>query len=149
MPEENLTQYDEELEDEQETSADEELEILDFDLETLTLEGKDAVIERTIEFYDIRDNKKKKMRINVRPLTKKEKTEIERRLGKKNSKLNLEELLCEKGLLDKDGMRYDINQIRKLPSGVVANIAQEIRYISGEFTDRFEDKAITELFGGS
>lgn len=149
MPEENLPQYDEELEDEQETSADEELEILDFDLETLTLEGKDAVIERTIEFYDIRDNKKKKMRINVRPLTKKEKTEIERRLGKKNSKLNLEELLCEKGLLDKDGMRYDINQIRKLPSGVVANIAQEIRYISGEFTDRFEDKAISTLFGGS
>jgi len=129
---------------------DEELETVDFDLEKLILEGKDAVMEREIEFFDMEDSKKKKMKVYVKPLSRGDRGDIDKAIAdnkNKKGKKNIIDLICALGLCySKNGEGVGLSEIRALPDGVAKSIADEIKFISGEFTDRFEDKAIQQLF---
>jgi len=158
MVKDEITEYDEDFPDEDEFESEEKelLEVLDeFDLEALISQGKDAKIRREIEFFDIRDQKKKKMPIYVRPITKGERNEINRLISRKNkganlNKISLEERICQKGWLDQNGMLIaEISTIKSLPDGVADSIAEEINFVSGSFKNRFEDKYIDRVFGGS
>ena len=100
------------------------------DLKSLVLDGKDAVIDREIEIFDIEELVKKIYPVKVMPITSKDRTDIEKAIQKKNSKYSMNQLLCLKGALDEDGMRLDISVIKSLPIGTVEAIADQIRFVS-------------------
>ena len=154
MVKDETEEYTEEYSEDEDyqVDPDEALEVLDFDFERLITEGKDAIIEREIEFFDIETQKKMKMKVFVKPITRAERSIIERKISDKKRKIAavLTELLCEYGWVrNKEGIRFGIEDIRKAPDGVANSVANEINFISGQFTDRWQDAAIDKVFGSS
>jgi hypothetical protein len=131
----------------------EELEVLpDFDMEKLILDGKDAVLRREVEFFDLTDSKKKRMPVYVKPLSRGERgaidKEIARKVKGKSSNKNVIDMICAFGfVMNEKGTPFNISVIREMPDGFVKNVSEEIKFISGDFKDRFEDKAIDKIFG--
>jgi hypothetical protein len=132
----------------------------EFELEALILEGKDALIDRSIVFFSVEDQRKKKMPITISPISKKVRGQIVRKVQSKNNRSTVEELTLleclyknDKPMKDvkvtlKDGKTLEgIELIRAMPDGVVDSIYEEVKQISSLFTDRFEDKAIDKVFG--
>ena len=112
------------------------------------VEGKDAVLIRNIEFFDLEDGKKKKMPVYLKPLSRGDRGAIDRAIAKKDNNKNLIDLICALGMcMDEKGKPIDISVIREMEDGFVKSVADEIKFISGEFTDRWEDKAIQQVFG--
>lgn len=143
--------YPEDIE-ETEIDPEEVLEVLDFDFERLVVEGKNAIIEQEIEFFDINTQKKAKMIVFVKPITRAERSTIERKISDKKRKVkaNLVELLCEYGWVhNQDGIKIPLEDIRKVQDGAVEAIAEKINYVSGKFTDSWQDAAIDRVFGSS
>jgi len=136
---------------------DEILEELDeFDFERLVVEGKDSVLKREIVFFDLKTQQKMKMPVYIKPLSRMDRNRIEKAISKKNTngrgkkvaQRNFIEMVCEAGWVQNtDGVKIPLEDIRKVSDGATAAISEEIRFISGEFEDRFETKAIKELFG--
>ena len=145
----DLLEEDEEEEEIQTANLiEEELETVPFDLEKLLLEGKDAILTREIEFFDTDDGKKKKMEVYIKPLSRGERGQIDRAVAKKNTTKNIVELICAFcWCMDKKGAPMDLSIIREMPDGVAKSVSEEIKFISGDFKDRFEDKAIDKIFG--
>jgi|GEM_PF-3625860 len=119
-------------------------DIDDLDLEALIVEGKEAIIEDVIEIYNIKTKSVEKRRIYLRPIPHDEWSKAVRSTGK-NSKKDLEEIVCAKSWLDKDGMPYEISKIKKAPKGVVTQVYEKIKLISGQLTDPFEEKYLNKL----
>lgn len=146
-------EFNEDIPEEVDVDIDEVLETLPiFDFERLISEGKDAIIEREIEFFDIKTKTKMKMPVFVKPITRAQRNIIERKISDNKRKVsaNLTELLCEYGWVqNKDGVKFDPDDIRKVPDGVTESVADEIKYISGGFIDRWQDAALDKVFGSS
>lgn len=125
--------------------TDNELEKLDeFDLEALIVEGKEAIIKRGIEFFDTTEQKIKQMPVYLKPLSHSEWESLARLTGKK-SKKSIEQLVCAKGLVEPDGMEIPISTIRRMQKGAVSSIYEEIKIISGQTKDRFEEQFIEKM----
>ena len=124
--------------------VEEEEEISDFNLEALIVEGTDAIIERKIEYFDTDAQKTRKMKIYVQPLAHAEWERMARLTGKK-SKKSIEELVCSKGLVEPDGMEIPLSAIRRMQKGVVSSAYEEIKIVSGQTNDRFEEKFIEKI----
>lgn len=123
-----------------------EEEIIDeFDLEALIVEGKDANIIEEIEFFNIKSQKKARMKVNIRPISRGKWSEFVRASTKKKSTKELEELVCAECWLDPDGMPIELSKIRKMQKGAVTAVYEKIKYISGIFNDPFEEKFIDKL----
>ena len=139
---------EDEFEEIPEDEIEDELETLPFSLEKLILEGKDAILTRDIEFFDTEDGKKKKMEVYIKPLSRGDRGDIDRAIARKNNNKNIVDIICSKSwVMDEKGTAIDISIIRDMPDGVAKSVADEIKFISGEFVDRFEDKAIDKIFG--
>lgn len=116
----------------------------EFEVEALIIEGKDARIEDKIEFYDINTKTTKKMRIYIQPYTHDEWNKAVRKT-RKNERTDLEELICSKCWLDKDGMPLPLSKIKAMQKGVVTQVYEKIKIISGQLNDPFEEKYLKKL----
>lgn len=119
-------------------------DIDDLDLEALIVEGKEAVIEDTIEIYNIKTKSVEKRRIHIRPIPHDEWTKAVRATGK-NSQKDLEQIVCAHCWLRKDGMPYELSKIKEAPKGIVTQVYEKIKLISGQLKDPFEEKYLDKL----
>lgn len=119
-------------------------DIDDLDLEALIVEGKEAIIEDTIEIYNLKTKSVEKRRIYLRPIPHVEWSQAIRSTGK-NSQKDLEEIVCAKSWLDKDGMPYPISKIKEAPKGIVTQVYEKIKLISGQLNDPFEEKYLNKI----
>lgn len=119
-------------------------DINDFELEALIVEGKEAMIEDEIELYVPETRKTKRMRIYLQPISHSEWSAAVRSTGKKSNK-DLEEIVCSKCWLDKDGMPIPLSKIKAMQKGVVTQVYEKIKLISGQLSDPFEEKYLSKL----
>ena len=119
-------------------------DIEELDLEALIVEGKDAIIDDVVEIYNVKTKAVEKRRIHIRPISHDEWSKAVRATGK-NSKKDLEEIVCAKSWLDKDGMPYELSKIKGAPKGLVTQTYEKIKLISGQLTDPFEEKYLNKL----
>lgn len=137
--------------DENENQEDEEnnAELRDFDLELLIVEGKDAIIDREVAFFNTETKKQEKMIQPLKPVQHTEWVKAEAILQKKSkqSVKDFKGAIVSKGWVKPDGTPIPLSVIRKLAEGTVDNIYEEIKIISGKFEDRTEDKLLDKLAG--
>lgn len=119
-------------------------DIDDFNLEALIVEGKDTVIEDEIELYNPQTKKIRRMRVYMRPISHSEWSKAVRSTGK-NSKKDLEEMICAKSWVDQEGMPIEISKIKAMQKGVVTQVYEKIKIISGQLTDPFEEKYLEKI----
>lgn len=119
-------------------------DIDDFNLEALIVEGKETVIEDEIELYNPETKETKKMRVYLRPVSHAEWSQSVRSTGK-NSKKDLEEIICSKAWLTPDGMPIELSKIKAMQKGVVTQVYEKIKIISGQLTDPFEEKYLEKI----
>lgn len=119
-------------------------DIDDFNLEALIVEGKETVIEDEIELYNPQTKETKKMRVYLRPVSHSEWSQSVRSTGK-NSKKDLEEIICSKAWLTPEGMPIELSKIKAMQKGVVTQIYEKIKIISGQLTDPFEEKYLNKI----
>jgi len=119
-------------------------DIDDFDLEALIVEGKETIIEDEIELYIPEKKATKRMKVYLRPVSHSEWSTSVRSTGK-NSKKDLEEIICSKAWLDKEGMPIPLSKIKDMQKGVVTQVYEKIKLISGQLTDPFEEKYLEKI----
>jgi len=119
-------------------------DIDDFNLEALIVGGKETVFEDEIELYNPQTKNTKKMRIHIKPISHSEWSAAARATGKKSNK-DLEELVCAQCWVQPDGMPIEISKIKAMQKGVVTQVYEKIKIISGQLTDPFEQKYLKEL----
>lgn len=148
MTKEEITDlYSEEI-PEQEEDKQEEDDILDFNLEELIVEGKNAVIERVIEFFNIETHKIQKMRIYVTPLPYSEIQSMERAIARDKKKIkDIRMMACTKAWVEPDGMPIEQSKIRQMAEGIPKAVYEEIKIVSGRIHDASEDKLIEKMAG--
>ena len=123
-------------------------EVIDpFDLEALIAEGTDAILKRDIEYFSVKHNAIRRMEINIRPISHSEWERMARLTGKKDKK-NIEQLICSKGWLDMDDMPIELSKIKTMEKGVVTSVYEEIKIVSGQTQDIFQDKFIQQIREG-
>lgn len=131
--------------DKEESKGIEDLgDVDDLDLEALIVEGSEAIIEDVIEIYNPKTKSVEKRRIYMRPIPHDEWSKAVRATGK-NSKKDLEQIVCAKCWLRSDGMPYEVTTIKKAPKGVVTQVYEKIKVISGQLKDPFEEKYLDKL----
>ena len=135
----------EEVPDVEREEEDEEID--DFDMEALIVSGTDADVERVVKYFDLKTKKIRKMRVNLRPVSHAVWESKARQTGKKSNK-SMEQMICSKGWLYPDGMPIEIEDIRAMAKGVVTSVFEEIKEISGQTENKFEDKFIQQLSNG-
>lgn len=116
----------------------------DFDLEALIVEGKDTIIEDEIELYNPETKETRRMRVFIKPISHSEWSQSVRSTGK-NSKKDLEEIICSKAWLTPDGMPIELSKIKSMQKGVVTQVYEKIKIVSGQLTDPFEEKYLEKL----
>ena len=126
---------------------EEDEEIDDFDMEALIVSGTDADVERVVKYFDLKTKKIRKMRVNLRPVSHAVWESKARQTGK-NSNKSMEQMICSKGWLYPDGMPIEIEDISAMAKGVVTSVFEEIKEISGQTENKFEDKFIQQLSNG-
>lgn len=119
-------------------------DIEELDLEALIVEGKEAVIDDVVEIYDIKTKSVQKRRIHIRPIPHDEWSKAVRKTGK-NSKKDLEQIICSQSWLNKDGMPYELSKIKGSPKGLVTQVYEKIKIVSGQLTDPFEEKYLDKI----
>lgn len=119
-------------------------DISDFDLEALIVEGKKTRFEDEIELYNPKTKKTERMRIHIKPISHAEWSGAARSTGK-NSQKDLEELVCAKCWLMPDGMPIELSKIKGMQKGVVTQVYEKIKIISGQLTDPFEEKYLDKI----
>ena len=137
--EENNIENEEEIPDEEIESLD------DFDLEMLIVNGTDEPVQREIKFYNHKAKKTMKMPVYLRPVSHGIWSKATKDAIKKNSNKNIEELICSQGWVDKDGLVIPLTKIRGMQKGVVTAVYEEIKIISGQTEDRFEEKYLQKI----
>lgn len=120
----------------------------EFDINALIVEGIDAVIEREIQYYDFKNKKEQTMRVYVRPLSHSEWNSVAQTVSK-NDNISFAERVCAEGWCDAQGIILKLSDIRKVQNGVVIAVFEEIKIVSGQFTDRTEEKFLDKLAGVS
>lgn len=133
------------LQAEEIASLENDEEILD--LESLILDGEAAHVPIIIEYP--KGDRKVKAAAMIKPVTSAEFTNSARlSMGKNKVMTNMSLELCKRGLLTKNGDKFPVEAIEKLPAGVVENIAKKIADISGVSQDEEEiKKMFKELVG--
>lgn len=119
-------------------------DINDFDLEALIVEGKETIIEDEIELYNPENKETRRMRIFLRPISHSEWSTAVRSTGK-NSNKDLEEIICSKAWLTPEGMPIELSKIKDMQKGVVTQVYEKIKIISGQLTDPFEEKYLNKI----
>lgn len=119
-------------------------DINDFDLEALIVEGKETIIEDEIEIYISQTKETKKMRVYLRPISHSEWSSAVRSTGK-NSNKDLEEIICSKAWLTPEGMPIELSKIKAMQKGVVTQVYEKIKLISGQLNDPLEEKYLNKL----
>ena len=149
MTKEKIIDMTDELIDEEvpEVEREEEEEIDDFDMEALIVSGTDADVERIVEYFDLKTKKIRKMRVHLRPVSHAVWESKAKQTGKKSNK-SMEQMICSKGWLYPDGMPIEIEDIRAMAKGVVTSVFEEIKEVSGQTENKFEDKFIEHLSNG-
>jgi hypothetical protein len=117
----------------------------DLDLTALIEKGRDALITRIIEYYDVDEEKKKKARVYITPISHGDWSDASRAATKTKSRKDLEELVCSLCLLKKDGSHHNLSDIQDSPKGVITAAYEQIKYISAIFSDPFEEKFLDRL----
>ena len=126
---------------------EEEEEIDDFDMEALIVSGTDADVERVIKYFDLKTKKIKKMRVNLKPVSHAVWENRAKQTGRKSNK-SMEQMICAAGWMYPDGMPIEIEDIRKMAKGVVTSVFEEIKEVSGQTENKFEDKFIEKISNG-
>jgi len=116
----------------------------EFDLESLIVEGKEDIFEDLIEVYNPSTKQTRKMRIYIKPISHYEWSKAAKATGKKSDK-DLEELVCAKCLVKKEGMPVELSKIKGMQKGVITQIYEKIKIISGQITDPFEEKYLDKI----
>jgi hypothetical protein len=119
-------------------------DIDEFDLEALIVEGKETIIEDEVEIYIPQTKKTKKMRIYLQPISHSEWSKAVRSTGK-NSNKDLEEIICSKCWVGKDGMPLPLSKIKDMQKGIVTQVYEKIKLISGQLNDPFEEKYLNKI----
>lgn len=120
-------------------------DIDDLDLSALIEKGRDALIINIIEYYDIDAQKKKKAKVHITPISHGDWSDASRAATKNKSRKDLEELVCALCWLKPDGTLHELSEIKEAPKGVVTSTYEKIKYISGIFSDPFEEKFLDRL----
>lgn len=120
----------------------------EFDINALIVEGTDAVIEREVQYYDMKTGEEQQMRVYVRPLSHSNWNSIAQKVSK-NDNISFAERVCADGWCDPQGLLLNLSDIRKVQNGVVIAVFEEIKIVSGQFTDRTEEKFLDKLAGVS
>ena len=124
--------------------AEEDEDIDEFDLEALIVEGSDAILKRKVEYFSLKANKIRSMYVYVTPLTHSEWEQKARLTGKKTKK-NIEQLICASGWVHPDGMPVELSEIRRAEKGVVTSVYEEIKLVSGQTHDTFQDAFLEKV----
>ena len=115
-----------------------------FNLEDLILQGKDSRIPIKIEFPI--NGEFKEAEALIRPLTSNEWNNCVRK--SMGFKRNINYLICEYGLLTKDGSAFPSNLLDYAPSGVIEEIGGQITVISGfKRNDKENKELVRDLMG--
>ena len=132
-----MSKIDEEIE---KLSQEEEL----FDLETLIIEGSNALYPIVFDYPTPSGDKK--VTAKIRPLTS---SEIQNAaLASRKTGESYAELVLKKGLYTKDEKQFPPELISKMAGGVVAEISNKISEISGIKIDEEEtNRLVGELMG--
>ena len=137
----------EETEDKVE-SKKEDTPIHDFDLELLIVEGKDAIVERDVDFFNVKENQQETMTFRMKPVPHAEWVKAEGAMSKNKNKKTVRDFIGKiiaNSLVDVNDESVPISIIRKLPGGTLKNLFEEAKIISGQFTDRTEDKLLEKI----
>lgn len=137
----------EENEDIEETEK-EDTSIHDFDLELLIVEGKNAIVEREVDFFNVKKNQQEKMTFRMKPVPHVDWVKAEGAMSKNKNKKTVRDFIGKivaLSLLNSDDEPIPISIIRKLPGGTLKNLFEQVKIISGQFTDRTEDKLLEKI----
>lgn len=133
------------LEEKSDIDKQDEETIEYFDFESALLEGSSDIVDRTIDIFNKEKGEMLPQKIRVRALGVGEWGKAQKKLRKlrrEKSEKTFEELICEKGWIDPQGMPVPASKISKLPYGVVSQVYEEIKTVSGYVGP--EDKAMKE-----
>ncbi|MGB9979373.1 hypothetical protein [Methanobacterium sp.] len=117
----------------------------DLDLGALIEKGRDALITEIVEYYDVDEQKKMRGRIYIAPISHGDWRDASSAATKNKSKRDLEELVCAKCWLKKDGSLHNLSEIQEGQKGLITAVYEKIKYISGIFSDPFEEKFLDRL----
>lgn len=129
---------------------EEEVLVRDFDLEMLIVDGKDAVLEREIDFFNLETKQQEKMSVKLKPIPHKEWIKAEAILQNKRNKKEVKDFkgfLIAQSWVDNQEKEIPISTIRKLGDGTINSLYEEIKIISSHFQDRTEDKLLDKIVG--
>ncbi|KZX16649.1 hypothetical protein MBCUT_06870 [Methanobrevibacter cuticularis] len=131
--------------EESEDSEDSE-DIKDFDLELLLMGG---IVDREIDFFNKKTNKQDKMFVRLKSVSHEEWVKAEAKLNKnKKSKKTVKDFvgaLVAKSWVDSDAKPIPITAIRSLDNGTLKNIYEQVKFVSGQFEDKTEERMIEKL----
>lgn len=130
----------------EELKAREKAELEVFDLESLIVDGSDALIPITIEFPTKNGNVE--AGAMIKPVTSVDYNNAVRLAMEANDNTILLGELLELGLYTRSGDKFPEQLIEKMPAGVALKIAEEINRVSGIETDEaVNDKLVENLMG--
>ena len=136
------------------TRLDDEIEMLSqeeeiFDLESLIVDGADARVYIEIGFPIYRDGEVKYSKYGaiIKPLPSSVFTNATQ-IGLKNPGTDVNTEIVKAGLCNKDGEAFPSEVVKKLPAGVIIEIANKICEISGiKQNDEDQAKLVKEVMG--
>ena len=127
-----------------EIEAEMEMGLNEFDITALLVDPQ-AVIERSIKYFDVKTQKPAKMKVYLRPINHSIWNMVNQKVSK-NPRSNVEEIIAEKGWCSgPDGIALDEDTIRQVQKGVVSAVYEELKFVSGYFEDRMEEKFLERV----
>ena len=125
------------------------LEIDEFDLEQLIIDGADARIPLEIEFPIYKDGEltSRKYGVMIRPIKSSELNNATQ-LGLSDDTTDVNTEIVKIGLCKKTGEQYPPEVVEKLPAGVISKLVEKIFDVSGIQTDKEAgERYMRELMG--
>ena len=120
-----------------------------FELENLITDGADARIPLEVNFPVYKDGKMttKKYGVIIRPITSAELNNATK-IGLKDNNSDVNTEMVKKEILTKNNQNYPTKKKKKLPVGVINELATKICEVSGiQQTDQDNSKLIKEMMG--
>ena len=141
MPTEDELEPDKPLFGEPETPT-----VDDFDLEALIL-NHEAVFDESVRFVSQKTGRVEVMPIKIIAVSHSDWNRTTRKATRKGSDDNVEELIVAKGWVQTEEPLelVPLSKIRQMPRGIVSQVFDKIKIVSGQFDDRLEDKLIDKL----
>ena len=118
----------------------------EFDLEALILDHE-AVFDESIRFVSPTTKRVEVMPIKIMAVSHSDWNRTARKATKKGSDDNVEELIVAKGWVEtEEPLSFvPLSKIRRIPRGIISQVFDKIKIVSGQFDDRLEDKLIDKL----